>query len=61
MFITFFKAFITLLSLGAVIWLAVYEANTGQSINTVAYYILAGVVFWVQSDQLIKFLDYLKK
>ena len=44
----------------AVIWLAIYEARTGQKINPVAYYILAWVVFWLQSEQIMRIVDSFK-
>ena len=49
------------IAIGAVIALAVYEAKTGQDITSLAYYILAGVVFWINAEQAIKILDYFKK
>lgn len=61
MFWVFFKAFMSFLAITAVIWLAVYEARTGQDITSLAYYILAGVVFWINAEQAIKILDYFKK
>lgn len=51
----------SLIAIGAVIWLAIYEAKTGQDITDIAYYILAGVVFWINSEQAIKILDFFKK
>jgi len=61
MFGLIFKATMSLIAIWAVIGLSIYEAHTGQAINTLAYYILAWVVFWIQSDQLMKILDYFKK
>lgn len=61
MFWTIFKALMSLIAIGAVIRLAIYEAKTWQNITDIAYYILAGVVFWINSDQAIKILDFFKK
>lgn len=49
------------IAIWAVIGLAVYEARTWQSITNLAYYILAGCVFWINSEQVIKILEYFKK
>ena len=51
----------SLIAIGAVIWLAIYEAKNWQDITDLAYYILAGVVFWINSEQAIKILDFFKK
>lgn len=61
MYLSLFKSFMSFTAITAVVWLAVYEARTGQVINPIAYYILAWVVFWLQSEQVIKVLDYFKK
>jgi len=51
----------SVVAITAVIALAVYEARTWQTITHLAYYILAGVVFWINADQAIKILEYFKK
>lgn len=61
MYFTIFKSLMSLIAIVAVIWLAVYESRTGQHISVVAYYILAWVVFGLQSEQVLKVLDYFKK
>lgn len=61
MYFTIFKSLMSLIAIVAVIWLAVYESRTGQPISVVAYYILAWVVFGLQSEQILKVLDYFKK
>lgn len=61
MYLTIFKSIMSLLAIITVVCLAIYEAKTGQSINSIAYYILAWVVFGIQSDQVVKILDYFKK
>lgn len=49
------------IAIGAVVWLAVYEAKYWQDITDIAYYILAGVVFGINAEQAIKILDFFKK
>jgi len=48
-------------AISAVIGLAIYEARSWQPITHLAYYILAGVVFWINAEQAIKILEFFKK
>lgn len=59
--ITIFKHLLSLASLVAVVWLGKVEAQTWQDISISVYAILAGVVFGLSGEELIKILSIFKK
>lgn len=56
-----FKSFLSLVALGAIIWLAFYEAKTGQDISQIVYWMLWGVTIGMSSEELKELLSIFKR